>query len=839
MSSASGDSPVAAGGYAAAPNGLSPDSLSPDSTATDRPESHGGQRIPLACHRCRAKRGRCTGEKPICAPCVKAQAECTWPEGRRKKRTRREMEADERAARERESASANMGVHRTVPYPVVGSRPQPYPAQIQPAAYSDHSGSPHEHTVSPILPSPAHWDRTRAMQHNGLPPAWVVPQPHHRPPTLGGTNGWHTDPSSSARHGHSPSSEAVGPGGHVQPLPVQPSTPSGYMALHTDPPTLPSHYAQSTSRLPSPPAEDDALDIDGDLELFYYRFSGRQGSTAVAPGINRISLKLQRRATSTEAPVPDVREQLQTPPPHEEMFDVHGMPFPHVHLPLLDQFFKTAGRHFPSVNQRRMHERLETQTMSAFFMNCICAISARFNQGLENPAKAAQPFITKAQELIVPLLHLPTNDVATGLLLLAWACFGQNSDSGLWQYSGMATRMALDLGIHEVSEIYESSAHVVRTRLFFWSLFVTDRILALYTGRLPSFPEEIIEIPLPTDEDFFPDTARSNEPDARNEPVEPVPFNYLVRLMVICGRIATVLNGRRGRPRTLAQEAEPSGTLSHLQQELVQFYSDLPVSLKWGVDTFKHQDARGHGGTFVTLHLWANAVMALTYHTDLTVNPMGAETPLSQNTDRNLQVALTCARSIVECVRVSDAFGHRAYVISPFCVQPIFIASLAFIHDAKSMGVLPQEDSKATYSTANAVLKSVAQDNLKVLSSAMQRMDHYWAGIAYVSDVLEQKAVNMGYSITDPSMRAKRTFVALKDQGLLRRFTGGVNLPHDTAPATETSLWTSMAKEMIEQQQQQSSAAGVDRDGILSAYTIENLFVQPAGTTELEQFLAM
>lgn len=117
----------------------------------------------------------------------------------------------------------------------------------------------------------------------------------------------------------------------------------------------------------------------------------------------------------------------------------------------------------------------------------------------------------------------------------------------------------------------------------------------MYTGRLPSFPEDIIEIPLPTDEDFFPDTARSNVPDAKYEPVEPVPFNYLVRLMVICGRIATVLNGQRGRPRTLARQTIAPSALCHLQKELVQFYADLPESLKWGHETFKHQEARGHG----------------------------------------------------------------------------------------------------------------------------------------------------------------------------------------------------------------------------------------------------
>ena len=110
------------------------------------------------------------------------------------------------------------------------------------------------------------------MEHNGPPPAWTVPPPHHaRPPYVGGSNGWPAESSSSAVHGHSPSSETIGPGSHVQPLPVQPSAPSGYMALHTDPPTIPNQYTQSASRLPSPPAEDD-LGADGDLELFYYRF---------------------------------------------------------------------------------------------------------------------------------------------------------------------------------------------------------------------------------------------------------------------------------------------------------------------------------------------------------------------------------------------------------------------------------------------------------------------------------------------------------------------------------------------------------------------------------------
>jgi hypothetical protein len=228
-----------------------------------------------------------------------------------------------------------------------------------------------------------------------------------------------------------------------------------------------------------------------------------------------------------------------------------------------------------------MKERFESGTMSAFLACCICATGARYQGGTAtSPSQAAVPFIAQAQSLIVPLLHLPTTDVITGLLMLAWANFGQGSESAWWQYSGMAFRMSIDLGLNENSEVYESAAHVVRTRILFWMLFVTDRIIAFAMGRPASIPEDIIEIPLPEDQDFFPDPAR-NTAGAAPEAVEPIPFVQFVKLMIICGRISNVLNGRRGRARTLVNTAEPlAEQLAELQVRLVQFVGSLPESLK-------------------------------------------------------------------------------------------------------------------------------------------------------------------------------------------------------------------------------------------------------------------
>lgn len=492
---------------------------------------------------------------------------------------------------------------------------------------------------------------------------------------------------------------------------------------------------------------------DDPLELYYYRFSG---STAINPGIHRISLKLQRRPGPG---VPEPEEQqshdgrsdggrsVRLPPPNPaDLFDPTGLPHRHVWDVMLDRFFVHMSSHFPSVSRNRMMERYESGTMSAFLANCICALGARF--GESNPLtgqdgdhlEACAPFVAKAQELVVPLLHLPAHDVCTGLLFLAWASYGQNSDAGLWQFTGMSIRMAIDLGLHENSDIYESEAHVIRTRNLFWSLFITDTVLAFSTGRTTTIPEDIIEIPLPEDEDFFPDPSRdcpTHPTFAPNEVIQPVPFVYLVRLMIVTARIANVLNGRRGRARTLVAADKPLGErLVELQARLVAFYAALPDTMRWSADNFKLQHARGHGSTFLTLHLWAHAVLALVYHPDLLRSPSGVDTPLSASMPRNVRLASASSRQICECMVFADLVSHTSYTASPFVVQPLYVAAMALVHEMRNAQTASENGSAAP---SDMFLVTITKQNLTALLRAIVRTEAYWAGANYVATILEKR----------------------------------------------------------------------------------------------------
>lgn len=118
-----------------------------------------------------------------------------------------------------------------------------------------------------------------------------------------------------------------------------------------------------------------------------------------------------------------------------------------------------------------------------------------------------------------------------------------------------------------------------------------------------------------------------------NDPRLPSPFVWVVKLMVICGRIAYVhlhplsscpfgflpmlpsdfyaqldsnlLNGSRGRARTfVSPEAASTQELKSLQTELVGFYSRIPPSMVWSVDNFKNQAQQERGGVFLMFHCW-------------------------------------------------------------------------------------------------------------------------------------------------------------------------------------------------------------------------------------------
>lgn len=82
-------------------------------------------------------------------------------------------------------------------------------------------------------------------------------------------------------------------------------------------------------------------------------------------------------------------------------------------------------------------------------------------------------------------------------------------------------------------------------------------------------------------------------------------------------------------------------------------------------------------------------------------------------------------------------------------------------------------------------LISIARQNFSALLKAVMLMETYWAGVTYVTNILEKRErkpveallTGVGSGVTRSNPRTlKKTYISLPDKGLLRRFTTGERL---------------------------------------------------------------
>lgn len=186
------------------------------------------------------------------------------------------------------------------------------------------------------------------------------------------------------------------------------------------------------------------------VKLRYYR---RLGPTAVVPGFRRLTVTVSPdqdesndgdRSNSeadgyfgrgtTVSPSSTASEQSR-------LFDKSNcQPHPDIMPVILDVFFEHFHGHFPFLHPEILIGHVQTGEASSFLLNAIAAITVRFcsaegplaylhDRYTTNWSRGA-PFLKKAKEQLMSLLSLPEPEVLSGLVILSWAEFGNNSETG-------------------------------------------------------------------------------------------------------------------------------------------------------------------------------------------------------------------------------------------------------------------------------------------------------------------------------------------------------------------------------------------------------------------------
>lgn len=178
--------------------------------------------------------------------------------------------------------------------------------------------------------------------------------------------------------------------------------------------------------------------------VYYHR---HLGPTAIAPGHKKISLKARQDCGGDKnSPTSSTSSQRR----HDgllPLFDATtDLPVKELQPSLLDKFYEYYADTYCFLSSRKQLESLIEQGKASAFLVCvISALSSRFcsseifsyylpptaDGSSRQPWELASPFLEKAKALTMSALNLPSTDVVAGLLMLAWADFGDNNEAGM------------------------------------------------------------------------------------------------------------------------------------------------------------------------------------------------------------------------------------------------------------------------------------------------------------------------------------------------------------------------------------------------------------------------
>ncbi|ETS77652.1 hypothetical protein PFICI_09714 [Pestalotiopsis fici W106-1] len=209
------------------------------------------------------------------------------------------------------------------------------------------------------------------------------------------------------------------------------------------------------------------------------------------------------------------------------------------------------------------------QYYSPLLLNVMCGHAARFNE-----RKIAEMLIARARLLLGAEIHKPSSIPTIQALLQMSArdlAYGQVSQA--WTYSGIAFRMAHDMGLrHSSGSIYSlgslNAEDLEIRRRCFWSCYFWDKAMSLYLGRMPALTE-LPSIHYPELLDDFqehdlwiPDDAPTAGPDDSTPVFPPMKFHIVSSFVNAC-KLAVIISdiilclysGRHGEDVNVASRA--------------------------------------------------------------------------------------------------------------------------------------------------------------------------------------------------------------------------------------------------------------------------------------------
>ncbi|OXH32873.1 hypothetical protein J008_03143 [Cryptococcus neoformans] len=651
------------------------------------------KRATVACNACRARKIKCSGDKPICTTCAKGSVRCEYPIVRKRKR--------DNTKKKKDSGSDQLDLTLAPPlFSQTSNMPEPT------AGTSSLDSNPFAPPFNPFAVTPQHAS-TSFVAH-------PIPDWAQSPwKDLTGGDTVHQGMDNVEQNALDilswdlgtkfPSGTDPGAGNHTSTSDID----SGRMWENTS----------NTSNVD----RRSGVHRKARFRVPYFRFFG---PTAIAPGYKQVVCDVSAPGSPTRAP-----SALSWDPmlQNDQMIMASDGESPSINAlkQLLPIFKLHFSYFFPFIDLSVDDQGLLLSRPPSHLLNIVCALATRHShvygmQSLLGGADIGSPreiWASKAKGQVPRNLAVASIEMVQTLLLISWYEFSQDRDGGLWMYSGMALRMGQDLGLDTFKNQTPSSDNPDQDahQSLRCALFMMDAIMTIGTGRAGMYKTSLDQVP------SFPPLTTPSGHTLTN------PYPYMTRIFSLADHVTRILVDK-------CTTAIDEAALEQAQSRLNDFHTSLPADLRFETSAFQKYAAIAQGGAFVLLNLWFHTLIILVYRPSLLVSPIPHESR-RQYDAAGKEVSASSAKTILDIAIFAELIDPKA-ITQPWINYPLYIAARTFLSQ-----IAPNQSGQSADPTAGEIhIAKTARANFQRIISIFDGLQPYWNGVRYIRSVLLQKA---------------------------------------------------------------------------------------------------
>ncbi|UZO29776.1 uncharacterized protein OCT59_023235 [Rhizophagus irregularis] len=442
---------------------------------------------------------------------------------------------------------------------------------------------------------------------------------------------------------------------------------------------------------------------------------------------------------------------------------------------LLELFFTHVHPILPFIYKPRFFDQLKDKNhLPHLLLNAIYSFAALFSDRIdirripEDRTTAGDIYFDRAKALLDNDYDKARVSTIQALLALSLREYGVGRVTRAWLWSGMAARMAQDLGMHRNNEKWHpinlTREEREEQKRVFWACFVLDRIPSAHLGRPlaidekdvdaahPSEEEEDEFEPLPFKMEHVTVSSTSSPISSSNNSLIGSPvssnnsnhsqknsgcrahsvsrFNHLLKLCEIMGRVIQNVYAIRSAHVSMTTDT----VLSILDSSLTSWYISLPPHLRYNPSSDQPSDPP----TLVLHILYYSALMLL--H-----QPYSAGQQSSHNICSQAANAIT---EIAETLMKRNILKHSLNVV----VYCVFTASVIHTYNAT------QEDNSISQPAKVNLAKSInVLNELKNIWPTAHKYVDLLNGLVDLKDVQLDSSLSLkGSTNTDGSRGSKK-----------------------------------------------------------------------------------